>query len=103
MDPDDGFIANAIQAYCRKERKSTCMNAKTFKFATKLCVTQQLDNQPFVAKHMGTALVSFMLIIVAIVTYLYTVWMLIGVAIVTCWFPVWMLISVAIVTCWFPV
>lgn len=59
VDPDGGSIANAIQAYCRKEMKSTCINAKTSEFATKSYVTQQLDNQPFVAKHMGTAFFEY--------------------------------------------
>jgi len=62
VDPNGGSIANAIQAYRCKDMKSTCINAKTAKFATKSYVTQQLYNQPFVAKHMGTTLVSVYLV-----------------------------------------
>jgi len=62
VDLDGGSIANAIQAYCRKEMKSTGINVKTSEFVIKSYVTQQLDNQPFVAKHMGTALMSVYLV-----------------------------------------
>jgi len=62
VDPDGSSIANAIQAYRREEMKSSCINAKTSKFATKSYITQQLDNKLFVAKHMGTALMSIYLV-----------------------------------------
>jgi len=33
VDLDGGSVANAIQAYCRKEMKSTGINVKTSEFA----------------------------------------------------------------------
>ena len=54
MDPDGGSLLNAIQVHCRKERRSTCISARTAKFDTKAYVTDASQKHHMAAKHMGT-------------------------------------------------
>lgn len=55
VDPDGGSLLNAIQVYCKKEMRSTCISAKKSTFATKAYVTRGSEKHEFVAKHMGTS------------------------------------------------
>ena len=57
MDPDGGSIRNAIQAYCKKEQRSTCVSATTSssQFDTKPYVTEKVKNQPFIAQLLGVS------------------------------------------------
>lgn len=59
MDPDGGQLLNAIQVYCRKEMRSTCITAKTTSYATKAYVTDEDSKHEMAAKHMGIEQVSF--------------------------------------------
>lgn len=54
VDPDGGSLLNAIEVYCGKEMRKTCINPTKAHYETKSYVTETPKKPEFVAKHMGT-------------------------------------------------